>query len=583
MHLQDTIQQGYSKVSKCTVDTDMVVLAIASANHLNISDLWITFRAGKSFRFITAHEITKALGPDWCVALPIFHAFTRCDTVFCFGGRGKKTTWDTWTNYGDVTPALWVPWQTHVPLMSGYGTDYYWKNIDVDDNPQERINNMELTFTIKLACIIVVSRHCGTMTFQTLYSSISPGQFYARAITRNACRDLSKIMPIEHTVESDGSSDSDEDESPHLREEDLDSLFHHAGSVEAESSVVINEENSIVLEIPDGDMEVIEQPETVETSPRNTAAVSKSNKARRTLWTKSGMDRQPNSVPSFVTESCSQEGGGSINEDVYLATPIWYFRQLLTSEILDEIVHQSNLYALQKDVNKPLRLTRNELEQWLGLVFHFTVIRTPRTRMHWSGNLFGRYHDMTANIMSRDRWEFIKSCLHLRDNNDPVNNDKLFKVRPLVDYLRKKFQEIPKQQKLCVDEQMVPFKGVHSMKQYIPMKPKKWGFKFFVLADSRGIILDFIPYTGKIPPVDEDDIPDLGPSSNIVLHFAKNIPHDRNHLLYFDNWFTSVPLIRYLAEKGIWSCGTVRPNRLPGLKLSDDSEMKKKERGTFEE
>lgn len=295
------------------------------------------------------------------------------------------------------------------------------------------------------------------------------------------------------------------------------------------------------------------------------------------------MDSQPNPVPSFVTEAFSQDGGGSTNEDIYLATPIWYFRQLLTSEILDEIVHQSNLYALQKDVNKPLSLTRNELEQWLGLVFHFTVIRTPRTRMHWSGNLFGKYRDMTASIMSRDRWEFIKSCLHLRDNNDPVNNDKLFKVRPLVDYLRKKFQEIPKQQKLCVDEQMVPFKGVHSMKQYIPMKPKKWGFKFFVLADSGGIILDFIPYTGKIPPVSENDIPDLGPSSNIVLHFAKNIPHDQNHLLYFDNWFTSVPLIKYLAEKGIWSCGTVRPNRLPGLKLSDDSEMKKKGRGTFEE
>lgn len=152
-------------------------------------------------------------------------------------------------------------------------------------------------------------------------------------------------------------------------------------------------------------------------------------------------------------------------------------------------------------MNKPLSLTRDELEQWLGLVFHLIVIRTPRTRMHWSGNLFVRYRDMTATIMSRDRWEFIKSCLNSRDNNDPVNNDRLFKVRPLVDHLRKKFQIIRKHQKLCIDEQMLTFKGNHSMKQYLAMKPKKWGFKFFVLADSRGTLLDVFPYTGKIPPV----------------------------------------------------------------------------------
>ena len=88
LHLQDAVQQGYSKVSIRTVDTDVVVLAIASANRLNISELWIAFGVGKSFRFVPAHEIAKALGPDQSVALPMFHAFTGCDTVSCFGGIG---------------------------------------------------------------------------------------------------------------------------------------------------------------------------------------------------------------------------------------------------------------------------------------------------------------------------------------------------------------------------------------------------------------------------------------------------------------------------------------------------------------
>ena len=100
LYLQDAVQQGYSKVSIRTVDTDVVVLAIASANRLNISELWIAFVVGKSFRFI------KSLGPDRCVASLMFHAFTGCDMVSCFGGRGKKTAWDTWITYIDVTPAF---------------------------------------------------------------------------------------------------------------------------------------------------------------------------------------------------------------------------------------------------------------------------------------------------------------------------------------------------------------------------------------------------------------------------------------------------------------------------------------------
>ena len=46
LHLQDAVQQEYSKVSIRTVDTDVVVMAIASANRLNISELWISFGGG---------------------------------------------------------------------------------------------------------------------------------------------------------------------------------------------------------------------------------------------------------------------------------------------------------------------------------------------------------------------------------------------------------------------------------------------------------------------------------------------------------------------------------------------------------
>ena len=87
LHMKDAVRHGYSNASIRTVDRDVEVLAITSVNRRNLSELRVAFGTGKSF---AAHEIANTLGPDRCEALPMFHAFTGCDTVSCFGGRGKK-------------------------------------------------------------------------------------------------------------------------------------------------------------------------------------------------------------------------------------------------------------------------------------------------------------------------------------------------------------------------------------------------------------------------------------------------------------------------------------------------------------
>ena len=81
LHLDDAVREGNTKVSIRTVDTDVVVLAVTSAQHFTNTEVWIAFGTRKSFRFIAAHEIARALGPHRCKALPMFHAFTGCDTV----------------------------------------------------------------------------------------------------------------------------------------------------------------------------------------------------------------------------------------------------------------------------------------------------------------------------------------------------------------------------------------------------------------------------------------------------------------------------------------------------------------------
>ena len=93
LHVADVIQEGYMKMLLRTVDTDVVVLAVAATAKLStISDLelWVAFGTGKHFRYIPIHEIVACLGPERSEALPLFHAYTGCDTVSAFAGRGKK-------------------------------------------------------------------------------------------------------------------------------------------------------------------------------------------------------------------------------------------------------------------------------------------------------------------------------------------------------------------------------------------------------------------------------------------------------------------------------------------------------------
>jgi len=106
LHCQHAAQTGSKNIAIRTVDTDVVVLAVAYFQKLQIDEFWIHFGTGKSSRLIAVHDLSNSLGPDKCKALPVFHCFTGCDTVSSFASKGKKTAWETWSSYPVVTEAF---------------------------------------------------------------------------------------------------------------------------------------------------------------------------------------------------------------------------------------------------------------------------------------------------------------------------------------------------------------------------------------------------------------------------------------------------------------------------------------------
>uniref|UniRef100_A0A673JYK2 PiggyBac transposable element-derived protein domain-containing protein n=1 Tax=Sinocyclocheilus rhinocerous TaxID=307959 RepID=A0A673JYK2_9TELE len=251
---------------------------------------------------------------------------------------------------------------------------------------------------------------------------------------------------------------------------------------------------------------------------------------------------------------------GSIPSATELKQPVEYFRSLLKKTLMKEIVEQSNIYASQYNINKPLNLNYDELEQFIGICFHMSVHSLPGTRMYWARST---RVDCVADVMSLHRWEAIKRFLHFANNEEQVpagepGYDKLFKVRPLLSSLQSSFQSIPMSENLSADEQIVPFKGKSLLKQYNPRKPKRWGYKILVLADDKGIVHNFNCYTGPVYPV--DGFPDIGASGNVMLQLATVIPRNMSHKL-----------------------STVIQSRLAGCTFMEDKQMKVKGRGTFEE
>ena len=55
--------------------------------------------------------------------------------------------------------------------------------------------------------------------------------------------------------------------------------------------------------------------------------------------------------------------------------------------------------------------------------------------------------------------------------------------------------------------------------------------------------------------------PDLGSVGNTVVRLCRPLTKHVNHILYFDNYYTTMPLLNYLERQGIHALCTVRVNR----------------------
>ena len=238
-----------------------------------------------------------------------------------------------------------------------------------------------------------------------------------------------------------------------------------------------------------------------------------------------------------------------------------YMKQYLDEEFFEYMAFCTNITSTSR-TGKSLYTTAIELQHFIGASILMSSISYPQLHMFWQKTL---RLPAIADVISRNRYFQIRSSLKVVVDSDVTDDDKkldrLWKVRPIMDRVRKGCLLLPRCRDLSIDEQMIPFTGACPLRRYVANKPNPIGLKNYVLASPNGLVLDFIVDQGAGTYNHVPDQFKVGVGGAVIAHLAEGLTAGTH--IFCDRYFTSFPLIEYMLSKDIYITGTIMGNRVP--------------------
>jgi len=263
-------------------------------------------------------------------------------------------------------------------------------------------------------------------------------------------------------------------------------------------------------------------------------------------------------VPPFEAPSGKQHAARHAD------SPLSFLQLFLPPGLVQQWADYTNDYAQQRGAEREWRSTAAELYAFLGVHIYMGICTLPRWHMYWSSDY---QQPFVASVFPRWRFEQLLRYFHVAPPPDAAAAaDPLSRVRPLMQSLQHSFpRHYAPSRCLTLDEAMVAYKGRSPIKQYIPTKPHKWGYKIYCLA-SDDYLLHFEVYQGR-----EAHPSALGSTYDTVMRMTADHQHQQ-HVLFTDSWFTSPAVLDELKRRGVRCCGSVRRNR-KGMPAISDAEV----------
>lgn len=230
------------------------------------------------------------------------------------------------------------------------------------------------------------------------------------------------------------------------------------------------------------------------------------------------------------------------------ATPL----QLLQLYLPPPLIQQFAEYTNNTAPHGWRHTTVAELYAFIGVHIYMGIDRLPETEMYWSAT-FG--HPYIMQLFSRDRFKQLLRFFAV--SSRPEENDvrdPLPYVRSLIANLNTSFAiHYDAGHYLCIDESMAAYKGRATIKQFIPSKPHKWGYKIYCLC-SDNYLLRFEVYEGAQAGSA------YGSTHDLVMRLVAGYGN-KDRILFTDQFFTSPALMAALKAIGIRLCGSANRRR----------------------
>ena len=147
-------------------------------------------------------------------------------------------------------------------------------------------------------------------------------------------------------------------------------------------------------------------------------------------------------------------------------------------------------------IDSAFSMSENDLCKFVGVLFLSGYHTLPQQQLYWD-----RRNDasipMVYQAISKNRFFQIKKYLYCADNQNLGLSDKLAKVRPIYDLMNTSIKQFSFWHKdFYIDEQMIPYFGMHSAIQTMINKSTRFGYKNFVFTSSDCYPYHVIPYSG---------------------------------------------------------------------------------------
>jgi hypothetical protein len=214
-------------------------------------------------------------------------------------------------------------------------------------------------------------------------------------------------------------------------------------------------------------------------------------------------------------------------------------------------------------------ISRKDLESFFSVLFILGIQKRKDKPLNWFLENRLLENPLMRKVMSGRKFFNIlwySHCCPVQNQDHSADNyNPSYKIAKVRDYLENRYLKlfVPGQQ-LSLDETLIQAFGRIKFKVRIGTKAARYGIKVYVIRDAAtAFVLRVVIYSGKTTYYSNpDSLQDRLKTVQVVNCLVK--PFVGTHrTIYIDCFYSSLDLLKSLAEKQLYVTGTMLANQIP--------------------